>query len=420
MSLALTAYRVGMGLLEPFAPALLRDRLAKGKEDALRLDERLGRSNLTRPEGRLAWFHAASVGESLSLLPVIEGLLAQRADVSVLVTTGTVTSARLMAERLPPRAIHQFVPVDAPGAVKRFLDRWRPDLAVFVESELWPNLLFGAQARGAKVALVSARLGEDSARGWARAPDAAARLLSVFDLILPQDEATAARLKRLGARDDGRANLKFAGEPLPHDPAALSALQAAAEGRPVVLAASTHPGEDEIVLDAFAGLSGHAARPLLAIAPRHPVRGEAVAALAAGRGFTVRRRAAGESPEGADVYLADTLGEMGTLIRWSRAVFVGGSLDPTIGGHNPLEPARLDRPCASGPFFENWTGVFEALIGAGGVRITPDADALARFFAEAIDARACLCDQAEKARLFAAEQAGAAELVVERLKELLG
>jgi 3-deoxy-D-manno-octulosonic-acid transferase len=243
--------------------------------------------------------------------------------------------------------------------------------------------------------------------------------LAAFDLILPQDDEAAARLKALGARDDGRLNLKFAGDPLPADQGAVDRLGAAVAGRPVLLAASTHPGEDEIVLDAFAPLADRRDAPLLVIVPRHPIRGPDVARLARQGGRSVSLQSAGEQPGSAQVHVADALGELGLWFRQSRAAFVGGSLVPDIGGHNPLEPARLDRPAASGPHVDNWRAVYAALDAAGGIAWTADAAALTAFFRDALDGRTTLCSQAEHARLFAAAQNGAVDLAFAKLKALL-
>ena len=212
--LSLKAYGAVTGWVEPLAPRLLTARARRGKEDVSRLNERLGRPSIPRPSGPLVWLHGVSVGESLSLLPVIERLRAERPDVAVLVTSGTVTSARILAERLPPGVIHQYAPVDGPLATARFLNHWRPSLGVLVESELWPNLIGAARERGVKLALISARITEKTAQGWGRMRGAARTLLSAFDLILPQDDASAARVEALGGKVQGRANLKLAGGPL--------------------------------------------------------------------------------------------------------------------------------------------------------------------------------------------------------------
>src|ERR1700761_1255734 len=243
MTLGLAAYRLLTTLLEPLAPTALAGRARKGKEDPGRIGERLGRSSTGRPAGDVVWFHGASVGESMSLLPLVEALGEARPDLHLLVTSGTVTSAQVLRKRLPPGVLHQYVPVDAPGAVKRFLAHWRPALAVFVESELWPNLLLGARKAGCRIALLGARISDDTAKGWTRAPKSARALFSAFDLIMAQDAQSWTRLRDLGAKVTGELDLKQAAAPLPYNEAELQTLRAEIGGRPVVVAASTHPGE---------------------------------------------------------------------------------------------------------------------------------------------------------------------------------
>jgi 3-deoxy-D-manno-octulosonic-acid transferase len=359
------------------------------------------------------WLHGASVGETLSILPLLERLRAARPDATLLVTSGTVTSAQLLARRLPEGVLHQYLPVDAPGPARLFMAHWRPDLAVLVESELWPNLLTEARAGGARLALVSARLSEASFRGWSKTPATAGQLLAGFDLVLAQDDETAARLSSLGARDDGRLNLKLVGEALPVEPAALAEVQDALAGRPVLLAASTHPGEEAIVLAAFQPLRDRPDRPLMVIAPRHPIRGPEVATLA-GAGL----RSRGDRLTGP-VHVADTLGELGLWLRLSRAVFVGGSLVEGVGGHNPLEPARLDCALASGPQVENWRGVYDGLNRAGGLRWVQAAAGLTAFWTQALDGDPALGRQAAQARDFAQGWTGALDDAARRLLALL-
>lgn len=418
MNPALLAYRGATVALQPFAPLLLRRRARAGKEDPARLSERLGRSPIPRPPGPLAWLHGASVGESLSLLPLIERLSAARPELGLLVTSGTTTSAELLSRRLPPGVIHQFTPLDTPAVSARFLDHWRPDLVVFAESELWPNLLAGARRRGAKLALVSARFSAASLRGWSRAPGAARAVLGGFDLVLAQDDPTAARLAQLGAPDHGRLNLKLVGDPLPVDRAAWAQAEDLRGGRPLLLAASTHPGEEALALDAFAPLTRRDA--LLVIAPRHPDRGPEVAALSRARGWDTALRSEG-APFGlpARVYVADTLGELGLWFRVAGAAYLGGGHAPGVGGHNPLEPARLQCPTASGPGVENWRGVFENLVAAAGVVLVEDAHALEAFWRRACYGDPTLGEQALRAAAFAAAQSGELDVAVERLLELL-
>ncbi|MDP1630880.1 MAG: 3-deoxy-D-manno-octulosonic acid transferase [Caulobacter sp.] len=415
LPLSLAVYRAATTLLSPFTPAILRHRARAGKEDAARLGERLGHASAPRPEGPLVWLHGASVGETVSLLPLVERLRLERPDTTVLVTSGTVTSADLLAQRLPEGALHQYAPLDTPAAVRRFLDNWKPDLVVFVESELWPNLLLGARARGARLALVSARMTRESAAGWTRLPSAAKQILGLFDLILPQDKRTGARLKALGGLIDGYVNLKLAGEPLPADETALAMLWASAGERAIVTVASTHPGEDELIV---AAVEATGEQPLLVIAPRHPVRGPSIAASLRAAGRTVALRSAGEplTPE-TDVYIADTLGELGLFFRLGDVAVIGGSFLPDIGGHNPLEAARLARPVIHGQHYANWIDVYAALDGGGLLCDTP-ADltaALTRLLTDS-QARERMGAAAEQA---AEQQGGVLDRLWDRLEPLL-
>ncbi|THD67156.1 3-deoxy-D-manno-octulosonic acid transferase [Phenylobacterium sp.] len=381
-TLPLALYAAATGLLEPLAPSLLRRRAARGKEAPDRLNERLGRPDLPRPDGPLAWLHGVSVGESLSLLPLIAALRAARPGLSILVTSGTVTSAQVLAQRLPPGVIHQFAPVDAPGAAARFLDHWRPDAVLFVESELWPNLIVAAKARGARLALISARMTKASADGWGRAPGTARALLQAFDLVLAQDGDTEARLAALGATLGPRLNLKLVGEAPPVDAAIVAALKAGLGGRKAVLAASTHPGEEALVAQAFRTATAEGPPAVLLVAPRHPERGPDVASELQGLGFTVARRAAGEplTPR-TDAYVVDTLGELGGFYATSDAVVMGGSFVAGVGGHNPLEAARLEAAIVTGPHAFNARDIYAAMLANAAAIEAADAGALARHIA---------------------------------------
>lgn len=396
---SLMLYRAATSLLGLAVPAILRGRARRGKEDPARLRERLGRASRARPAGPLVWLHGASVGETVSLLPLVARLRRERPSTTVLVTSGTTTSADLLARRLPEGALHQYIPVDTPGAAARFLDHWKPDLAVFVESELWPNLLLGAKARGTRLALVSARMTEDSAVGWRRFPRAARAVLGAFDLLLPQDVRTGIRLKDLGGLIDGYANLKLVGEALPADDGELARLKAAAGDRLIVTAASTHPGEEALIATAVEATGRY---PLLVIVPRHPARGPKLAGELRAHNRVIALRSAGEPlTAGTDLYIADTLGELGLFFRLGDIAVMGGSFLPDIGGHNPLEAARLARPVVYGDHYANWIDVYGAL-GAGGVRCE-DEDRLVAALS------ALLADGEARSRMAAAAKAAAEE-----------
>ncbi len=430
--LAGTLWRCGTTAAALLLPWYLRRRAARGKEDPARLSERRGEA-AARPPGRLLWLHAASVGETLSVLPVLHALAERAPDLAMLVTTGTVTAAAILRQRLPPalaaRVLHRFVPLDVPGWAARFLDGWRPDAAVFVESELWPNLIAAAAARGIPLALVNARMSARSAGRWRLAPALGRDLLAAFAVVLAQSAADAARLRGLGAgavRCLG--NLKYAAPPLPADPVALAALRDAVGRRPVLLGASTHPGEEAVLLAAHRLLAERLPDLLTVIVPRHPERGAAVAALAQGRatglvpGLAATRRGAGGMPDrGTAVYVADTLGELGLFYRLAGACLVGGSLVPH-GGQNPLEPARLGCPILLGPHTWNFAEPVARLLAAGGARRVEGPDLAAALAAAAADV---LSDagrgpaMAQAAAAAAAPEAGLPDRVADVLLWLL-
>ena len=387
---ALLAYRFATTALAPVARLVLLARARTGKEDMARLSERFGRASSARPPGELVWIHGASIGECISALPLIDKLL-EFFGRSVLVTSGTVTSAKLMQQRLPERALHQYVPIDGPSAVAKFLDHWRPDAALFVDSELWPNLLLSARKQGVRLALINARMSARAFAGWRRAPRTARRILGCFETCLAQDEASAVRLASLGASDVRVCgNLKADARPEPPDPATLAALEHAIAGRPILLAASTHPGEDETILPAHDALRERYPALLTIIAPRHPARGTEIAMLCGSR--AALRRSDGCLPQAETaVYVADTIGELPLLYRLATFAFIGGSL-VRHGGQNPLEAARLGRAVMAGPHTENFSDVYEAILaaqGAGRVRSCADIVANAdRWLADSGEAQA--------------------------------
>lgn len=368
-TLMLGLYRALTGLAQPLIHQQLNSRAKRGKEDPERLGERLGRAGLDRPDGPLVWIHAVSVGESLSGLPLIEALRARRPDLTILVTCTTRTAAALLADRLPKGVIHQYAPVDTPRAVKAFIAHWRPDLAIWLEGELWPNSILAAKASGAKLALISARMTQSSAEGWTRFPNSSKALLANFDLVSAQDDDSQTRLAGLGAKVSGLLNLKTLAQPLAYDERSLLALKTQLAGRKVLLGSSTHPGEDEIITTAWQALPEP--RPLLILAPRHPDRGPSLEAslhnLAIGK--VARRSQAQTINADTMVYIADTLGEMGLFYRLADLTIMGGSLVPGIGGHNPLEPGRLGCVILSGNQVFNFSKVYADMVEAGGVEL---------------------------------------------------
>lgn len=358
----LTFYRALSELVAPFIVPYLNYRKAKGKEDRLRFSERLGRPGRDRPDGPLVWAHAASIGESLSLLPLIGRLLSDHPGLNVMVTTGTVTSAELLAERLPEGSFHQYVPVDRIKYVRKFLDFWRPDLVLWAESDFWPNLITETAARKIPMVLVNGRISPKSFSGWQKFSGLIKKLLNSFELCLGQTEADAERLRQLGAANALYAgNLKFAVPPLPVDAGMLEKFQNGLGDRPRWLAASTHPGEEKMAATVHRRLKLKYPGLLTIIVPRHPDRGGEIAAVLRADGLDVSRRSGGDALKSeTDIYLVDTLGELGLFFRLVPIAFMGKSLVP-LGGQNPLEAAKLRCAIVHGPHMANFEDITERL-----------------------------------------------------------
>ena len=381
MTLPLQVYRVGLRIGEPALAGLLAWRAQRGKEDPLRIPERRGLPGRARPVGPLAWMHGASVGEALSLIGLVEGMIAR--GFSVLVTTGTRTAADLIGARLPVGAVHQYMPLDAPRWVARFLDHWQPNLAVIAESEIWPSMILALDAREIPLILVNGRMSERSFRGWERCPGTAKALLSRIAICLTQTQEDGARFAKLGApRVSVAGNLKFDAPVPPADPQQLAYLGSMIARRPVWVAASTHPGEEAMITYAHAMLKAQVPQLLTNIAPRHPARAPEVVESASALGLRSARRSAGGRPHpSVDVYIADTIGELGLFYRLSPLVFLGGSLVPR-GGQNPIEPVRLETAVLHGPHTGNFGAVYEALDRAGGTLPVRDGVELAALAGE--------------------------------------
>jgi 3-deoxy-D-manno-octulosonic-acid transferase len=413
---ALSLYRATTMALGPLARPWLDARARAGKEDAARLEERFGTYTQPRPAGRVMWFHAASVGESGVAIALIEALAARDAALSFLLTTGTRTSAELAAKRAPPRTVHAYAPVDSADAVRKFFAYWRPDAGAFVESELWPNLILGAQAARVRLALVNARMSPKTLSRWQAWPAAANILLSPFDWISAADARTAEVLSRLrDAPVAALGNLKLAAPAPSADAATRDALAVEIGARPVWLAGSTHAGEDEIVFAAHRRLLGEFPNALLIVAPRHPERGESVSSLAGKAPLRSLNQPMGDAP----IYVADTLGELGLLYNVAPIALVAGSLLPTLKGHNPIEPAKIGSAILSGPYVESFQDVFDALFAAGGARRVSDAATLASAVASLWRDDGARETQVRAARAFAAQGAEAFETTLARLASMV-
>ncbi len=383
-----------------------------------RQHERLGHPSQSRPNGRLIWFHAASVGESLSVLSLIHKLGVRLPDAEFLITSGTPTSAALIAKRLPPRTRHQYPPLDTAGPVKRFLNHWKPDAGIFVESEIWPQLIVESANRGTPLALLNARLSEKSVAGWKKRPATAQFILASFQLFLTQNDKTAANLIAMGAlpeRVHPGTNLKAMSDPLPVDQKTLTEIRAQIGERPVWIASSTHAGEEETVLAAHKRLLQDRPDLLLLLIPRHPERRAEVAGLVSETDLTHALRSAEQKiTDKTQVYVADTLGETGTWYALSPIVFLGGSLKP-IGGHNPFEPAQAGAAVLTGPGYFNFSETFAPLITTGGAAEVETAEDLARAVDHWLSDKSALGTARNSAKTYVETQHSSLDAVIDTL-----
>jgi 3-deoxy-D-manno-octulosonic-acid transferase len=373
---ALRSYRAATSVLTPMAPALLFRRLRRGKENPKRVQERYAETQVTRPAGPLIWMQCASVGELLTVVPLMERL--RERGFGVLCTSGTATSAQLAGERLPPDVIHQFTALDAPRFVNRFFQHWRPDLALFVESDLWPNLIMTAAERGTPLILVNGRVSERSFRRWRFAPATIAALLRRFDLCLAQSSVHADRYRELGApRVVTTGNLKLDAPSPPADAEKLAALATALKNRTVIAGTSTHAGEETLLIEAHRRLRHSFPGLLTLIAPRHPERGLGIIEIARAADLKTALRSRDELPvSDTEIYVADTMGELGLIYRLAPIVFVGGSL-ASHGGQNPIEPIKLGAAILHGPHVWNFAEIYSALDRAHGAEQVKDVGRLA-------------------------------------------
>lgn len=377
--LVLKAYRAGTAALRPAVPLLLNMRGQQGKEDPNRRGERLGFAGRPRPAGQVVWVHAASVGETNAILPLIDSLLDANPHIHILLTTGTKTSAEIAAHRLPPRALHQYVPLDVPHYVARFLDHWKPSISIFTESDIWPNLILGTAERGIPLVLVNARMSPRSINRWRKYAAVGRPLFSRFAAVLSQNSQITRAMKRLGAPNVITAgNLKIDSPPPPVNADLLASLKNAVGQRPLFLAASTHPGEDTVIAAAHSLMRRDIEGLLTIIVPRHPERGGGLAASLGGLGLRTQLRSRSSAPEtDTEIYVADTIGELGTFYSISPVALVGGSL-VEHGGQNPIEAVRLGSCVLTGPFTHNFRDAYAALFREGGAVEVRSSDDIAR------------------------------------------
>jgi 3-deoxy-D-manno-octulosonic-acid transferase len=418
LPMTLRFYRGLSSAMVPLAPALIKRRLKLGKEDPERIGERRGLTRDVRPHGPMVWIHGASVGEVLASAALIERLRAL--NIRILLTSGTVTSAAIVAKRFPPDIIHQYVPFDSPRYVARFLDHWRPSLALFIESDLWPNLILQSAARRLPMVLINGRMSQRSFPRWRRVHGTISAILEKFDICLAQSDTDAERFSALGCPNViTTGNLKLDVPAPPADPDKLDRLLSLTRGRPIIVAASTHPGEEEILIAAHRTLAGFFPGLLTVIVPRHPDRGPPVWRLVDAAGLKATLRSRDELPNAStDIYVADTMGELGLFYRLAEIVFMGGSLVPH-GGQNPIEAIKLGASIVHGPHVFNFADVYESLDSTGGARMAEAEEALVKQLGQLLASRDTSAAMSAASRRVVEELGGALERTLTALEPYL-
>jgi len=417
-SLALLGYAALTSACRPLVPLLLRTRILRGKEDAARVDERLGRASYARPDGRVVWMHGSSIGECLSLLPCMEELIAR--GFRIVVTSGSLGSARVLAARLASGVLHQFFPLDVYRYALRFLDHWRPEIVLIAESEIWPNVFRAIKKRNIPLISVNARLSPQSFARWSKAPSAAAEAFGMIDICLAQTKQDAERFTSLGTRNVSViGNLRFDAKPPPAEPEALAELAIRIGARPVWAAVSTHQGEEEIVVEAHLACRAHIPALLTIIAPRHPQRGDAIAEMLARKAVRAARRSQREPlTQETEIYLADTLGETGLIYRLAMLAFLGRSL-AAKGGQSPIEAAKLNCAILHGPHVGNFREVYGALDAGKGAFVVADSAALSAALVRLLSDAQALRSAARNVAHIAEAQSGGTQRVMRAIEPYL-
>lgn len=409
----LNYYRLATHILTPFVPLWLQFRQLKGKEERGRIKERYGHSSYARPHGTLLWIHAASVGEANSVLALIQQLRSRFPALHILLTTGTVTSAALMKERLPEGVLHHYAPVDTPEATSRFIKHWLPDVVWFVESELWPNLIDAAKEYHCLMALINARMSERSFYFWQKYQHVAEEMLSAFQVCFAQSEGDATRLRALGAKEVlTKGNLKYDAPLLTCNEAELLTLGNQLKGRALWLAASTHPQEEKIIAKAATILKKQHPNLLTIIVPRHAHRGKELAEELSGYGRCALRSAKTPLDNTIDFYIADTMGELGLFYRLSPIVFMGGSLIKH-GGQNPLEAAKLSCAIITGSYVYNFADMYQDMIATQSAFMAHNEEELAKHVHHLILSPDACHDIQDRAREFAEKKQGPSQFILE-------
>ncbi|MCP4354901.1 MAG: 3-deoxy-D-manno-octulosonic acid transferase [Proteobacteria bacterium] len=412
------AYRTLQIILSPLLLAFIAFRVSTGKEDKVRIKERLGIASVERDfSKKLIWLHCASVGESLSVLPMIQDVLDRHQDALLMITTGTVTSAELMAERLPERAFHQYVPIDCYYFVKRFVNYWKPDLSIIVESELWPNLIMLSPNK----IMINGRMSDRSFKKYKKVKKLTSSLLNEFECIFAQSDQDFDRLSYFTGSDVklvNSGNLKYDGPALEFKASEAKTLKQVLADKKMLVAASTHEEEEKVIIELYKGIKKEVKDLFLILVPRHPNRGGVVAKIVKNSKLTYRQRSDNKNLESLaklDVYLADTLGEMGLWYELADAVVMGGSIAPYFGGHNPLEPLKSGKATITGAYMYHFKNMSDILVEKGVLEVCKDKKEMEKAIIESLNDKSP-AQFAKKAKSAVESLTGATEIILEYIK----
>lgn len=411
-------YNTLIAILYPLViKGYIKKRLHRGKEDKERFNERTGRPKQKRPEGKLVWLHGASVGESISMLPLIQKILDTYPDAHVMVTTGTVTSADVMSKRLPERAFHQYIPIDNPFFTTRFIKHWQPNVALWFESELWPAMLSSIKRKNIPLILINGRISNKSFKRWQQFDFICKELLSCFSLCLGQSEEDAYRLQVLGAQNTlCLGNLKYAGLPLPIDENKKNEIIQQIGNRTFWLASSTHNDEEIRIAKVHKRLKVKFPDLLTIIAPRHPQRGEEIKTEIEKIELKTSLRSQNEPIHSdTDIYIANTIGEMGLWYDLAKLVFIGGSLVPH-GGQNFMEPSRVRDAVIVGPHMHNFTDAMNRAKKADAVIQVTDTEELGEVIEQLLSNKDLLEAKSSLAYNWANSEAKVLDGIMEKVK----
>ncbi len=402
---------------------ILFKRKINGKESPTRYIEKKAIITKTRPNGKLLWIHGASVGESQSALVLVKKILGKTPDINILVTTGTLTSAQLMEKQLPSNAFHQFYPLDRPKWVRRFLNHWKPDTILWMESELWPNMLHEIKKDSIPAILVNARLSPKSFKIWQRFPKFAKKVLTTFDKILCQTDEYRKNFDDLGASNTVTTdNLKYSSAPLSYDLGNFKKLKNSTANRKIWLYASTHEGEEEIAHIIHKKLAKRIPNLLTIIVPRHPERRDNIKQKCASFNLNACYRGTKkELPSNDhDIYIADTLGELGLFYALSPIAVIGRSLsNDGGGGHNPIEAAQLDCAVIHGVNIQNLQQIYDEMDNDGAAIKVENSDQLYETIKNLFENELKLRQLKNKAMEFANKKTHVIDVVMKELSPIL-